>query len=214
MKLYVFPPSPRAFKVLFTADHLGLDYEPRIVDILKGEQNTPQFAALNPNRRMPVLDDDGYVLWESNAIVQYLASKKPEAGLLPDETRARLHVVRWQFWESQHWDPACAIFVFERIVKPVARGTNEVSASEIERATQLFKRCADVLEGQLGAHRFVAGDRLTVADFSIGAAMVAAERAQYPLAPYPAIRRWHGELAALPGWKKADALAEWRLAAA
>src|SRR6516165_10230267 len=98
MKLYGFPPSPRTFKVLLTANYLGLDYQLHIVDLTKGEQNEPQIAALNPNRKMPVLDDDGYVLWESNAIVQYLASKRPEAGLLPEEIRARLHVVRWQFW--------------------------------------------------------------------------------------------------------------------
>lgn len=205
MKLYAFPLSPRSFKVLFAAHQLGLDYQLHVVDLFKGEQNAPQILALNPNHRLPVLDDDGYVLWESNAIVQYLAAKKPAAGLLPDEPRARLHVVRWQFWESAHWDPACAIFAFERVVKKLL-GKGDATPSEIGRGTQLFNRCAEVLEGELSAHRFVAGDRLTVADVSIGAALVIADRAQFPLAPYAAIRRWQGELAALPGWKQALAL--------
>jgi len=68
MKLHVFPPSPRATKVMALANHLGLDCEIRVVNLFKGEQHQPGFAALNPNERMPVLEDDSFVLWESNAI--------------------------------------------------------------------------------------------------------------------------------------------------
>jgi glutathione S-transferase len=73
MKLYVFPPSPRAMKVIALAEHLQLEHEVRLVDLTKGDQMKPEFTALNPNQRMPVLEDDGFVLWESNAILQYLA---------------------------------------------------------------------------------------------------------------------------------------------
>ncbi|TMA80748.1 MAG: glutathione S-transferase family protein, partial [Deltaproteobacteria bacterium] len=67
MTLHVFPPSPRATKVLALARHLELEPEIRIVDLFNGGQSTTEFAALNPNKRMPVLEDDGFVLWESNA---------------------------------------------------------------------------------------------------------------------------------------------------
>jgi len=67
MKLYVLPPSPRAFKVIALKNHLGLDCEMHIVDLGKGDQLTPEYAAMNPNKKMPVLEDDGFVLWESNA---------------------------------------------------------------------------------------------------------------------------------------------------
>src|SRR5262249_47226188 len=102
IELYVFPPSPRAFKVLAVANHLGLDYELRFLDLPKGAHKTPQYAALNPNVRMPTLKDGDYALWESNAIGQYLAGKKPDAGLLPRDERARLDVTRWQFWDLAH----------------------------------------------------------------------------------------------------------------
>src|SRR5215468_11920120 len=92
MKLHVFPPSPRAAKVSALAYHLGLGSELKIVDLFKGEQFTPEYGALNPNRRMPVLEDDGYVLWESNAILQYLAAKKPESGLWPSDVRGQADV--------------------------------------------------------------------------------------------------------------------------
>jgi glutathione S-transferase len=110
MKLHVAPPSPRAFKVIALANYLRLEYELQPVDLIKGDQMRPQFAALNPNKKMPVLEDDGFVLWESNAITQYLASKKPAAGLLPEDPRRRAEVNRWQFWEVAHWDPTCGPF--------------------------------------------------------------------------------------------------------
>src|SRR6202011_3017559 len=117
MKLYVFPPSPRAMKVVALAEHLQLEHETRLVDLTKGEQMKPEFTALNPNQRMPVIEDDGFVLWESNAILQYLASKKPAAGLWPSDPRRQADVSRWQNWEASHWAPACGTLAFERLVK-------------------------------------------------------------------------------------------------
>src|SRR3978361_1321859 len=117
LKLHVFPPSPRAFKVLCVAEHLGLDYELCFVDLAKGDHRTPTFAALNPNMRMPALEDDGFTLWESNAIMEYLAATHPEKGLLPLDERKRADVARWQFWDATTWDPACATLIFERFVK-------------------------------------------------------------------------------------------------
>jgi glutathione S-transferase len=82
IELYVFPPSPRSFKVMAIANYLGFDWTPRFVDLAKGDQKTPQYAALNPNMLAPTLKDGDYVLWESNAIGQYMASKRAESGLM------------------------------------------------------------------------------------------------------------------------------------
>ena len=204
IKLHVFPPSPRAFKVLFAANHLGIDYEMVLVDFTKQGQRAPGFTALNPNQRMPVLEDEGFVLWESNAIVQYLAAKKPESGLLPADLRARMTAVKWQFWESAHWDPACAIFMFENVVKSLF-GIGAPSADELKRGEGLVARFAPVLDAQLQNTRYAAGDALTVADIALGSTLVRADEAKVPLEPYRGIARWRAELAALPGWKKAAA---------
>jgi glutathione S-transferase len=201
MKLYVFPPSPRAFKVLSVANHLGLAFETHLVDLSKGDHHKPEFAALNPNRRMPVLEDDGFVLWESNAIIQYLASKKPESGLLPTDPRGRADVSRWQFWDAAHWDAACAILGFERVAKK-RLGLGDPDPVEIAKGVERFNRAAAVLDEQLKGHKFVTGDKLTLADFSLGAWMNVAQAAQYPVEPYREIRRWHAELSELPAWKK------------
>ncbi len=201
INLYVFPPSPRSFKVLATAEHLGLDYQVRIIDLLKGEQNTPEVAALNPNKRMPVLEDDGFVLWESDAITQYLASQKPASGLLPTDTRKRADVTRWQCWDMAHWDSACATVIFERMVKQLF-GLGEPDPAEVKKGEERFHRCAEVLDGQLKGRRYITGDTLTVADFSIGAPLNMAQPAQLPLDLYKEIKRWHADLCELPAWRK------------
>jgi glutathione S-transferase len=203
--IHAFPPSPRAFKVLLTANHLGLDYQFQLVDMAKGEQRTPAFAALNPNQRMPVLEHDGYVLWESNAIVQYLALLKPQAGLLAPDTRPRLQIEKWLFWESAHWDATCAIYMFENVVKKMF-GRGEPSQSELARGAELFARIAPVLEGQFQKHRHVAGEALSVADFAIAAPLCHAEMARFPLQDYPGIRRWQADIQALPAWARTVAM--------
>lgn len=205
IKLHVFPLSPRGFKVLFAANHLEIDYQMAFVDFTKQDQKTPSFTALNPNQRMPVLEDDGFVLWESNAIVQYLASLRPQSGVLPADLKARMTAVKWQFWETAHFDPACAIFMFERVVKPLF-GRGEASKSELDRGEELMARLCPVLDAALQKTRYVAGDTLTVADISLGATLVSADQAKMPVEPYRGIQRWRTELAALPGWIKAASL--------
>src|SRR5262249_27333213 len=115
IEIFAFPQSPRAFKVMAAANHLGLDWKLRPLDIMKGALATPEYTAMNPNRRMSTMKHGDYALWESNAILQYLALQKPEAGLLPLDEKKRLDVTRWQFWELAHWDSACAPLIFERV---------------------------------------------------------------------------------------------------
>ena len=204
IKLHVFPISPRGFKVLFAAEQLGIEYEMVFLDFGKQAQRAPGFTALNPNQRMPVLEDGDYVLWESNAIVQYLASLKPESGMLPADLKTRMTAIKWQFWESAHWDPAAAFFMFENVVKELF-GIGAPDPAEIKRGADLMGRLAPVLEGQLQKTRFVAGDTLTVGDISLGATLLSAEAAKMPLEDYRGIQRWIAELRATPGWQKAVA---------
>src|SRR5262245_27915429 len=170
IKLHVFPPSPRAFKVISVATHLELPFEKVFVDLSKGMHRRPEYAALNPNMKMPVLEEDGFVLWGSNAILQYLAAKKPESGLLPTDPQARADVNRWQCWDLSTWDPACATLIFERVVKPALFGGTS-DAARIATGTEQFHRMAPVLEAHLKGRRYVSGNALTVADFSLGAAL-------------------------------------------
>jgi glutathione S-transferase len=202
LKLYVFPPSPRSFKVLAAASYLGLEHETCTVDLGKGEQRRPEYAAINPNCKVPALEEDGFRLWEANAILQYLALMRPDGGLLPEDPARRAQVVQWQCWDLAHWEPACAPVLFERCVKPLLN-LGEPDIAEVERGLAAYARVAPILDDQLGKSRYVAGPELTVADFSLGAVLNLSEPAGFPLDEYPNIRRWHGELTELPAWRQA-----------
>ena len=201
MKLHVAPPSPRAFKVLAIARQLGLEFELCSVDLVKGEQLRPEFTRLNPNQKMPVLEDDGFVLWESNAIAQYLAAKKPEAGLLPSDARGRADVMRWQFWDSAHWDPACATLVFERLVKQMF-GQGDADRAQVEKGEEAVRRFGGVLNQSLSGRRFLSGDRLSIADFSVGSWLNYAAPGGYPIQDFKEINRWYAGLMELPAWRE------------
>jgi glutathione S-transferase len=188
------------------ANHLGLDYELQPLDPTKGEHVSLAYAVMNPNKRIPTLEVEGFILWESNAITQYLASKKPEAGVLPSDGPARAQVNRWQFWDMSSWDPACATIVFERLVKKMM-GLGEPDPAKLQEGEQNFNRYAQILNDNLKGRKFVIGNTRTLADFSLGAWLNLAQPAQFPLGPFEEVKRWHASLMELPAWRKALAAA-------
>jgi len=171
--------------------------------LLGGHQHTQLRHLFLERGDAPILAKDvlvwrTYILWESNAIGQYLAGKKPESGLLPVDEKARLDVTRWQFWDLAHWDPTCAVYIFENVVKPIITKSGQPDPVAVAEGAELFHRAAKVLDGQLKRNKFITGERLTLADFSIGSAMNLADLAHFPIEPYGQIIRWYGALRSLP----------------
>jgi len=167
MKLYLFP-AGRANSVLSVKNYLGIDCEVQRLDFTRGDQLKPAYAALNPNKKMPTLEDDGFVLWESNAILFYLACKRPEKGLWPSDVRGQADVLRWLSWESGHWDAESVGMVsFEKGSK-VVMSLGPADAAFIKRGEQNFARFAAVLNSCLAGKTWLVGERLTIADFSVG----------------------------------------------
>src|SRR5215467_11998241 len=138
MKLYHNPLSPNVRRVRLTAAVLGVQLEEKRLDFAKGEHKNPEYLALNPNGAVPTLVDGDFVLTESRAIMQYLASTKPESGLLPRDERARADVTRWQFWDSSHFSPQLGTFTFQKLLKPMM-GMGEPDAQKIEEALTNFR---------------------------------------------------------------------------
>jgi glutathione S-transferase len=165
MKLYAFASSPNCWKVLAVARELSLPVETIQVDLFNGEAKTPAFLSKNPNGRVPVLEDDGLVLWESNAILAYLASLQPIPSLLPMKPRERAEVDRWLYWESTVLSPAVWKVGFEKIVKPVLKQAPDKAL--IAAGTADFEAAARVLNDALAGKDYVA-NKLSIADFAIG----------------------------------------------
>jgi glutathione S-transferase len=201
MKLYFHPMSGNSRRVLLVATHLDVPLERVVIDLPGGEQRGAPHLRRNPNGRVPVLEDDGLVLWESRAIMQYLADTTPGQTLLPTDARGRADVSRWLFWCAAHMAPANAVLVFERFVKAVT-GRGQADPAEEARGEALFAQHAPVLDAHLAGRTWVAQDRLTLADFSLAAGFALAGPARLPIGDYANIRAWLGRVQELDAWKR------------
>ncbi len=201
MKLYFHPWSPNACKVLITALLLDIPLEKSPVNLLAGEQRKADFLKLNPNGLVPTLQDGDFVLWESNAIMQYLGSRRPGNTLWPAEERTRADISRWQCWELGHWGPALRIYLFENMFKKMM-GQGAPDPAEIRKGEEKYCRCAGVLEGHLAGRDYLVGKGLTLADISAAAYLMYAQAARVPLDDYPQIRHWFARIQTLPAWQQ------------
>ena len=101
MKLYADPITVNCRKVVAGLDLIGAQYELVHVDYFKAEQRSPEYIAINPNAALPTLVDDDFVLWESNAILQYVADKLGDTACYPTDLRVRADINRWLLWERR-----------------------------------------------------------------------------------------------------------------
>jgi len=201
MKLYYNPLSPNVRRVRLTAAVLGIELEEKLVDFSKGEHKTPDYLALNANGAVPTLVDGDFVLSESRSIMQYLASKKPESGLLPRDEAARADVTRWQFWDAAHFSPQLGSLAFEKLIKGMV-GLGDPDSAKITEALSNFRRFAAVLNQRLDGKQYVVGNSLTLADLTLASSLMYAKQTEVPLADFPNIEAWLARITALEGWKK------------
>lgn len=182
-------------KVLWCADELGLDYERIDAGGKFGGNDTPAYLAMNPNGLVPVIEDDGFVLYESNAIVRYLAEREKAERLWPPGLRERADVDRWMEWQSTNFTPAMW-GAFWMLVRTPA-GKRDAAIVETSRAKS--EKLAGVLDAHLASRRFLAGGDFTIADISVGCAAHRWLNLPLERVPRPNLERWYAELKARPG---------------
>ncbi|HEY4104167.1 MAG TPA: glutathione S-transferase family protein [Polyangiaceae bacterium] len=204
MKLYYNPLSPNVRRVRLAAAVLGIELEEKQLDFSKGEHKSPEYLALNPNGAVPTLVDGDFVLTESRAIMQYLATKKPESGLLPKDEQGRADVTRWQFWDASHFSPQLGTLAFQKILKPMM-GLGEPEDAKIQEALTNFRRFAAVLEKKLQGKDYVVGNQLTIADLTLASSLMYAKQAEVPVDEFPKLKAWFNRISELEGWRKTAA---------
>jgi glutathione S-transferase len=201
MKLYGFPPSPNTWKVRAVAAHLGVPLDVEFVDLTKGASHSPEYLAINPTGRTPALVDGEFKLWESVAIMQYIASQKPNS-LWPDNARARADIARWQSWQLAHWSKeGCEPLLFQRLVKQLLK-LGRPDEAVVAKGVECFNKEAAVLDAHLAKQPYLVGKEATLADFSVAAPLFYADRANLPVAPFARVRDWFGRISALPCWRE------------
>lgn len=201
--LYDCHPSPHARKVRLLAAELGIpltkiERDPRI-----GETRTRDYLAKNPNGRVPTLEEDGFVLWESPAILKYLAAKRPERALAGSDARSQAQIDQWICWWVGGAEAAIDALAWEKLIKPKVLNQPGNDPGIIADAQARLARFLPVLDQQLEGRDYVAGP-LTVVDFLIGPRLDTAPRIlQFDIGQYANIGAWLARLRAKPYWSTA-----------
>jgi glutathione S-transferase len=205
MKLYQFPLSPNCQKVVALAHEVGVPLETTTVDLFKGQARTPELLAKNPNGKLPILEDGDFVLWESNAMLGYIAAKADRSDLAPTTPRERADVDRWLAWSNAHFGPAVRKVAFERVVKKLG-GLGAPDEAIVAQGIAEFAQVADALEQSLGSKEYLCG-RLTIADFALAPYAALSESCGLDFTPFARAKRWLGRMTARDSVRKSLAAA-------
>ena len=205
MKLYQFPFSPNCQKVVALAHEVGVPLEMTVIDLFKGRARTPELLAKNPNGKLPILEDGDFVLWESNAMLGYIAATADRTDLAPSAPRERADVDRWLAWHNAHFNPAIRAVAFERVYKQLA-GLGAPDEANIQQGMTEFAQVADTLDRSLGSKEYLCG-RLTIADFALAPAAALTGSCGLDFTPFPRAKSWLERMTARESVRKTLAAA-------
>ena len=192
MKLYNVAYSGNSYKVRLLLAQLGIPCEIVEVDILKGESRTAEFFKINPNGRTPVLDDNGFILAESNAILAYLAKG---TKFLPEDPEKFALVFQWMFFEQYSHEPYIATSRFWLQHKPDSPEKSALLASKRDGGWAALK----IMEDHLVKTDFFVGD-YSIADIALFAYTHVSHEGGFPLDDFPRIQAWIEGVKAQPGF--------------
>ena len=204
MKLYYHPASTTSRTIMMFAAQEGIALDYQLVDIFSGEHMQPDFAAVNPSRMVPVLEDGDFRLTECSAILKYLADKTGSAAY-PKDLRERARVNEMMDWFNANLSRDFNYgLVYSQAFPHHKRPSDEIQAGTIAWANERARGWLAILDRDLIGpdKRFVCGPAITLADY-LGAEMVGAgDLIRCDLAPYPNLKRWMDTMKALPAWPK------------
>ena len=204
LKIYGQPRS-RAFRVLWLAKEANIPYEhiPVSITAEKPECKESWYVELNPNARIPTIDDDGFVMWESAAINLYLAEKY-KSSLFPATPQGRGRMLQWAFYIANDVEPhIITMFQHRALFPPEKRNAALADASEAQLVGKL-----QMLEGHLSKNKYFGGDQWDMADFMVASVAYTLTAIKYDLAKYPNFQKWLMASIERPAAKEARKLRE------
>ena len=181
-------------KVVWTARELALSFERIDAGGAFGGNRTPEYLRMNPNGKIPVIDDDGFVLWESNAIVRYLAATHGTGTLWPADLRGRADADRWMDWQATELTPAMRN-AFMQLIRTAPENRSPALIDESNAATEPLLA---ILDAHLGGRHFLGGEHFTVGDIAVGSSVHRWFGLPQPHAPRPNVERWYRRLMTRP----------------
>jgi len=211
IRLWGRPTSARTQKVLWTLSEIGREFELVLASatmgpgghVSKGNTpfgvvDTPEYRAINPTGRVPTIDDDGFVLWESNSIVRYLAMQYAPDLLYGDDVRTFASASRWVDWENNELIPPQHEMAMQLIRLPVPQRDPQ----KLEHARLAFLKSLAIAEAQLGRTRYIAGERFTYGDIPLGIRVHRWFLFDLERPAMPNVERFYGEIRLRPAFQK------------
>ncbi|MBU2583045.1 MAG: glutathione S-transferase family protein [Alphaproteobacteria bacterium] len=194
-------------KVLWALDELSLPYERIDAGGAFGGLDTPEYATLNPNRKIPVLEDGDYSVWESGAIIQYLADAYGAGRLWPENVKQRALVSQWARW--------CHINVYSDLIVGAFQPLIRVTAAErddaaVAAAAGRVGKSFEILDPALHGHDFLVGNQLSVADIEIGTLLHRYFTMPIGRPDLPNVAAWYERLSTRPAYRK-HVMQDWTL---
>jgi len=193
LTIFGFDFSSPANKVRFAANAMGLKYEYKRVNLLAGEQKSPEFLKINPTGRVPAINDDGFTAFESAAIIKYLADKN-NSELYPKDLQKRTTVDEWIDFTNLHVATALQRVTFNRVMYQMLKV--EKDERSLNDGIRFLGQFLPLIEKQLKENKFLAGNEMTLADINLLAALDPAELSSVDLSIYPALTNWRKNLKA------------------
>ena len=192
--------TSRAFRCLWMLEELGLEYEHKALDFRGDDLRSEEYRAINPNARVPTLQDGELTLWESMAINLYLAQRYGgEQGLWPNSTETQALAYQWSFWVMTEVEShLLAVLMHRRMLPEPERDPGKLARSE-----GALRPAFDVLDGVLAKRPFLADAHFTVADLDVAAVLSWTRPARFDLGPWPALAEWLAGCLARPAFDRA-----------
>ncbi|WP_341923316.1 glutathione S-transferase [Polaromonas sp. YR568] len=179
-------------KVVWTAQELGLDFQRTEAGGLFGLVKTPEYMALNPNSLVPVIEDDGFVLWESNVIVRYLCARYSPGDMYPTDLRERFDAERWMDWQQTTLNPASRPGFWQLVRTP----PEQRDAALLDESNAAVEALMAMLDAHLAQRHFMVGERFTVADIPVACEVHRWFGLPQPRQSRPHLERWYEQLCA------------------